>query len=282
MISSPITVNVTDFKKDDLVFDFCQKKYIPKRQYKLDWKGIRMHASQTSWLLHLPLLPAFMRTPEYLHVNGALIVFLGVVLFSAVAYFLLSRQQEKYIVPSPRLTLVSVLDLLIEALYNMVAGVLGEHTPRHFPFIASLFLFVFLCNLLGLLPFSAAPTANLNTAFALGIATFTYYNVMGVKAQGLRAYIHHFFMGLGAFGLPIALLEIVSQMVRPCSLGLRLFVNMHVDHTVVLSFQNLFEWFLPVPLLLFGIVVSTVQAFVFSILTSVYVQMAIETDHEHA
>jgi F-type H+-transporting ATPase subunit a len=77
----------------------------------------------------------------------------------------------------------------------------------------------------------------------------------------------------------VAILEIASQMVRPLSLGVRLFVNMHVDHTVVLSFQNLCAWLLPVPLLLFGIVVATIQAFVFAVLTAIYVQMA--TEHEH-
>jgi F-type H+-transporting ATPase subunit a len=134
------------------------------------------------------------------------------------------------------------------------------------------------CNLLGLIPYSSAPTSSVNTTFALGFAAFVYYNVMGIKEHGLIGYLKHFLMGLGAVGVLVAILEIASQMVRPVSLGVRLFVNMHVDHTVVLTFQNLFAWLLPVPLLMFGIVVSTIQAFVFAVLTAVYVQMA--TEHE--
>ena len=86
-------------------------------------------------------------------------------------------------------------------------------------------------------------------------------------------------MGLGLAGVPIAVLEIVSQGIRPLSLGIRLYVNMFVDHSVVTNFQAVVAYLLPVPLLLFGVVVSTIQAFVFAMLTAVYVQMA--TEHEH-
>jgi F-type H+-transporting ATPase subunit a len=89
-------------------------------------------------------------------------------------------------------------------------------------------------------------------------------------------------MGLGPAGIVIALLEMVSHLIRPFSLGIRLFVNMHVDHAVVHSFSTLTSWstwLVPVPLLLFGIVVCTIQAFVFAMLTAVYVEMA--TAHEH-
>ena len=85
-------------------------------------------------------------------------------------------------------------------------------------------------------------------------------------------------MGLGLFGIPIALLEVVSHFIRPVSLGLRLFINLHIDHMLVSSFQDLFAWLLPVPLLLFGVLVCTIQAFIFATLTAVYIQMATEHD----
>jgi F-type H+-transporting ATPase subunit a len=214
-----------------------------------------------------------------IHVNGAILVFLFLTAISTLAYLGIRRNMEAYLVPNHRVTVVSVVDLVIESLWDMVEGILGHDAAKYFPFIASLFIFILGCNFLGLLPLSAAPTSNVNTTFALGISAFVYYNVMGIREHGLVGYLKHFLMGLGPAGVLVAILEIASQMVRPLSLGVRLFVNMHVDHTVVLSFQNLCAWLLPVPLLLFGIVVATIQAFVFAVLTAIYVQMA--TEHEH-
>jgi len=237
------------------------------------------HHGPESWLSHLPLFPEVLRDPKYVHVNGAILVFLFLTVVSVLAYLLIRNQIEEHIVPKPRFTLVTIVDVMIEGLYNMVVGTLGHHGEKYFSFIGSLFLFVFFSNLLGLLPLSAAPTANTSTTVALGLAAFVYYNMMGIKEHGFVGYLKHFLMGLGPAGVLVALLEMVSHVIRPVSLGLRLFVNMHVDHTVVLSFQNIFAWLLPVPLLLFGIVVCTIQAFVFATLTAVYVQMATEHDH---
>jgi len=233
------------------------------------------HHGPTSWLLKIPFLP---HDAHYLHVNGAILVFLLITLVSVLAYRRIKGHQEKYLIPAPKFTLVSVVDVAIDALYSMVQGTLGDRARKDFPFIASLFLFIFVSNFLGLLPFSAAPTANPNTTFALGLASYVYYNVMGIREHGLKGYLAHFLMGLGPFGIFIALLEMFSHMIRPFSLGLRLFLNLHMDHTIVGTFQSLVAWLVPVPLLIFGVVVCTIQAFVFATLTAVYIQMA--TEHE--
>ena len=145
-------------------------------------------------------------------------------------------------IPSKRASIVNLADVLIEALRGMVTGTLGETGAKYFGFIATIFIFILLGNLLGLTPHGSAPTSSVNTTFALGIATFVYYNLMGVKEQGFVGYLKHFLMGMGPAGIVIAALELVSQAIRPLSLGIRLFVNMYVDHTVVLSFQNVFAW----------------------------------------
>ena len=164
------------------------------------------------------------------------------------------------------------------ACYKWSQGTLGETGTKYFPFISAIFLFVFFCNFLGLIPFAVAPTASINTTLALGICAFVYYNAMGIREQGLGGYLKHFLMGLGPAGILVAVLEIFSQMIRPFSLAIRLFVNMHVDHTLLKSFEALFIWLLPAPLLIMGVVVASIQAFVFAILTAVYIQMA--TEHE--
>jgi len=236
------------------------------------------HHGPTTWLLQLPLLP---HDPKYLHINGAILVFLGIVAFSVIANLAISKGKEAMIVPSKKFSISTIADLLVEGLYNLVTGVLGHHGDHHFSMIASLFIFVWFSNLLGLLPLSSSPSSNVNTTFALGIVSFVYYNLMGIKSHGLVGYGKHFLMGLGIFGIPIALFELLSHAIRPVTLGLRLFVNLHIDHMLVGSFAEVFAWLLPVPLLLFGVVVCTIQAFLFAILTTVYVQMATEHEEEH-
>ncbi len=214
-----------------------------------------------------------------MHINGAILVFLFILATALIFRRILGKNLEKHLVPSPKFGFLTTVDVVVEALYGMVEGTLGPETKKYFPFIGSIFLFVFFSNLMGLLPYSAAATASVNTTFALGLAAFVYYNVMGLKEHGLKNYLAHFLMGLGPFGIFIAVIEIVSHCVRPLSLGVRLFVNMFVDHAVVSSFSSLVAWIVPVPLILFGVVVCTIQAFVFATLTAVYVQMA--TEHEH-
>ncbi|MBI4405408.1 MAG: F0F1 ATP synthase subunit A [Deltaproteobacteria bacterium] len=234
-----------------------------------------MDHGTTSWLLMLPLLP---HDPKYLHVNGAVVVFLIIAVLSVLAKFAIESKVQQYVVPQSRFSLVTFIDFVVEMLHNLVVGILGHHGEKHFPFIASVFMFVFVSNLLGLLPFGGSPSTSVNTTFALGLCSFIYYHASGVKEHGLLGYGKHFLMGLGIFGLPIALLEMVSHVIRPFSLGLRLFVNLFIDHSLVSSFENVCRWLVPVPLLLFGIMVCTIQAFLFTILTSVYIQMA--TEHE--
>lgn len=231
----------------------------------------------TTWILSLPFLS---HDPALVHVNGAILVFILIVAFSLAASIALRRNRARQVTPDGRVSFLNIADAMIEGIHGFITDTLGPEKGEKFvPFIGALFVFILFSNLLGLIPYSSAPTANTNTTFALGIAAFVYYNFLGVREHGLLGYLKHFLMGLGPAGVLVALLEIVSHLVRPLSLGIRLFVNMHVDHEVVLSFQNLFAWLLPVPLLMFGIIVSTIQAFVFAVLTAVYVQMATEHDH---
>jgi len=231
------------------------------------------HQGPTSWLLQIPFLSS---DPHYININAAILVALFLILLGVLFSRILKK--DSTLVPPRRVGLFSVVDVFLDVLYNMVTSVMGHHGKEYYPFIATIFLYVFFCNLIGLLPHSTSPSADTNLTFALGICTFVYYNVKGIKAHGLAGYGKHFLMGLGLFGVPIALVEMVSHLVRPFSLGLRLFINLHIDHMLVLSFSSIQAWLVPVPLMLFGVVVCTIQAFLFAILTTVYVQMATEHD----
>lgn len=236
------------------------------------------HHGPQSWLTQIPGLP---QDEKLIHVNGALLIFAGIVVLSIFARLAINKGIEKMVVPDPKPTIGGFIDVLVEGLYKTVTDILGHHGEQYFAFIASLFLFVLLSNLMGILPLSHSPSSSLNTTVALGLASFVYYNLHGIKAHGLVGYCKHFLMGMGVFGIPIAAFELLSHVLRPATLGLRLFLNMTIDHLLAGSFADLFKWVLPVPLLLFGIVVCTIQAFLFAVLTSVYVQMATEHEEEH-
>jgi F-type H+-transporting ATPase subunit a len=225
--------------------------------------------------LRLPLLP---HDEHYIHVNGAVLVTLFIVIVAFLANRALKGRIEENLVPSPKPSVMNAVDVLVEGLFKMVHDTIGHHGEKYFPMIATLFIFVLFCNLLGLLPHSSAPTANLNTTLGLGAAVFFYYNWMGIREHGIINYGKHFLMGMGFMGVPIAAFELLSHVLRPFTLGLRLFLNMTIDHLLAGSFASLVAWIVPVPLLLFGVVVCTIQAFLFATLTSVYLQMA--TEHE--
>jgi F-type H+-transporting ATPase subunit a len=240
------------------------------------------HHGPPTWLTALPFLP---HDHHYAHVNATVLLVLGFLVVGLIANAAIRKGMDNMIVPRPKFGLVTIVDLLVEGLYNMVKGILGPETDRHFAFIATLFVFVWFSNLFGLLPLSHTPSAEISTTIALGVCSFIYYNVQGIRAHGIVGYGKHFLMGLGFLGVPIAAFELLSHFLRPVTLALRLRLNMHIDHLLAGSFFDLFKWFLPVPLLLFGIVVCTIQAFLFAVLNSVYIQMATEHeehgDHEH-
>ncbi len=238
-----------------------------------------MEHGPTSWLLQIPFLP---HNPELIHVNAGICVFLGICGFSLIANRAIQKRRASMVVPESRFSISTIADLLVEGLYSLVEGVLGHHDgKKHFSIVAALFIFVWFSNLFGMIPLASSPSGNVNTGYALGIVSFLYYNFMGIRSHGLAGYGKHFLMGLGVLGLPIAFFELISHVIRPGTLGARLYINLYIDHVLVGSFQNIFAWLVPVPLLLFGIVVCTIQAFLFAILTTVYVQMATEHEEGH-
>ncbi len=234
------------------------------------------HHGPESWLTKLPFLP---QDRVWESVNGAVLVFTFILVVSFIFNRAIKGKIQENIIPKSKFGLFSVVDLLVEGLYNLIVGIVGHHYGiKVFPFIASVFIYVLLNNLLGLLPLSASPSSAFPIAFALGLSSFVFYNWMGVKSHGAAGYGKHFLMGLGVFGVPIAGFELISHVIRPFTLGLRLRTNMHIDHMLAGAFADLCKWIVPVPLLLFGVVVCTIQAFLFAVLTAVYVQMA--TEHE--
>jgi F-type H+-transporting ATPase subunit a len=189
---------------------------------------------------------------------------------------------EQAVAPAGHFSLKGVLELFTEFIVGLGDIVIGEKGRDYVPMFAALFFFVWINNLMGLIPGMTPATDNVNTTFALGLFTFGMYNYYGVKEHGL-AYFKHF-LGPVLWMAPLMLpIELLGHAVRPLTLGLRLYGNIMADHEVVSVFVGIFEkfWFIPVPAIFYGmgIFVASIQAFVFTMLSMIYVSMATAHDH---
>ena len=190
---------------------------------------------------------------------------------------------EAAVAPAAKFSLKGVYELIVEFIVGLTDMVVGPHGRKFAPMFAAVFFFVWVSNLVGLLPGMTPSTDNLNTTLALGIFTFLVYNYYGFKEHGLVNYLKHF-MGPVLFLAPLMIvIELIGHLVRPLTLGLRLYGNIMADHTVLSVFIGMFEklWFIPVPAIFYGmgIFVASMQAFVFTMLTMIYVSMAVAHDH---
>ena len=193
------------------------------------------------------------------------------------------------LIPSSRFSVRNFFEIFTEALSDLVKPSLGSKTATYFPLLATLFIYILVMNLQGIVPGFQPPTANVNTNAAMALAVFVIYNVQGVRTQGLIPYLKHF-MGPVIFIAPLMVaVEIFSHLARPLTLTLRLYGNMFGDHTVLNTFlfglpQELGMPFLAVALpaifVGLGVFVSFIQALVFTLLSTMYIALAVE-DHHH-
>ena len=188
---------------------------------------------------------------------------------------------DSAIVPDKGISFRNIFESFGEFLYNLAVSIMGEkETKKYFTLIVTLFMVIFFNNVIGVIPGFLPPTDNLNTTLAMGLFVFIYYNYQGIRVQGFVGHIKHF-LGPVAFLAPLMLIiELISHAVRPISLGLRLKGNMEGDHLVLGIFQDLVPYIIPVPFYALGIFVSFVQAFVFTLLTMIYIGSAVE-HHDH-
>jgi F-type H+-transporting ATPase subunit a len=156
---------------------------------------------------------------------------------------------------------------------------MGQHGyESHLPFVTTILLFVLLCNLLGLLPGIPTPSADPVVPLGIAIVTFVYYNWHGVRAQGPIGYLKHF-MGPIWWIAPLMFpIEIISNLARVMSLTVRLYANMFASDLLTLVFFSLIPIGIPVIFLGLHLGVALIQAYVFMLLTMIYLAEA--TAHE--
>ncbi len=219
---------------------------------------------------------------EYIHVATALIVSLFLIVFAVLGRVALGTG-EAAIGPSGKLSIKGVFELITEFIVSLTVMVIGEKGRHYTPMFAAIFLFIFINNITGLLPGMTPATDNMNTTIAVGLFSFIIYNLFGLKEHGI-AYLKHFLgpsLPWYLFFIPIMMLciELISHTVRPFSLALRLRGNMTGDHAVLSAFLDLVPIVVPVAFYCLGLFVCFMQAFVFTLLTMIYVSMAISHDH---
>ncbi len=207
---------------------------------------------------------------------AVLILILGIIYRSQTA------NVANGMIPDKGITFRNIIEAFGEFIYGIAKATMGgeKEARQFFPIIMFLFLFIFLSNFIGLIPGFFPPTDNLNTTLALGIFVFLYYNYQGIKAQGLVGHIKHFMGPVMYLAILIFPIEIISHAVRPVSLGLRLRGNMFGDHLVLSIFSDLTPYIVPIVFMVLGLFVCFIQAFVFCLLTMVYISLATAV-HDH-
>lgn len=172
----------------------------------------------------------------------------------------------------------NVIEVIFEGLNNYVEEIMGPHGKPYFSLIGTLFLFILVGNLMGLIPGFNSPTSNLNMTAALSLSVFAATHIIGVGKHGLSYFKH--FMGPVTWLAPLMIpIEVISHLARPVSLSFRLFGNMVAKHELMLVLAALAPFFAPVPILGLGLFVAFVQAGVFTLLTMLYLAGSIEEAH---
>lgn len=189
-------------------------------------------------------------------------------------------------------------ELLVESLNNFTVAIIGHGGEKYTPLVGTIFIYIFLMNLWGQIPGFHSPTANLSITFALGFVVFVYVQLQGIRNLGAGNYVQHFAGGsmpwqgvlIPIKGLLLFPVELISEIVKPFTLAIRLFGNVFGEDVILLVLAGLGFTILGVPglplhfpLILLALLTSFVQAMVFAILTCIYLSMMQHHhDEEHA
>ena len=209
-----------------------------------------------------------------IHVPDHVVMGLFVMTLTAALFIPLSRRlsMER---PSK---LQQVVELFVEAFSELMEDVIGPGARRRFmPMVGALGVFIFLSNMSGLFFFLHPPTTNTNTTFALALTAWFYYHFVGLRKHGL-AYFKQFLGPIPALFFLFIPLELISHFARALSLGLRLYGNIFGEHLVTSVFFMI-PFIIPFPMMALGLFGGTLQAFVFCMLTIVYIAGAEASEH---
>jgi F-type H+-transporting ATPase subunit a len=216
---------------------------------------------------------------------GALLVLAGLSVRRRIA------EPEGGVIPDEGVTIRNLIEIIVEWLSGMARERMGPDWRKYFPLVGTMFFFILVSNLMGLIPGFDGSTSDANTTWAWAIMSWIFYTGIGIKAHGHRYLVK--FMGPSFFEkeiagrtvhfrllIPIFMpLEMVLDLARMLTLAVRLLANMFADHTVIAVWLSLVPLGVPAIFMGLGIVISVLQAFVFSLLTMIYIGLALDEPH---
>ena len=177
------------------------------------------------------------------------------------------------------------LELGVLAVRNMIEEIIGPHGLKYFPVVMTFAVLILVSNLMGMFPLFVAPTSATSVTFALGLASFLYYNGVGIKENGIIGHLKHFAGPIWWIAPLIFPIELISNLIRPFSLGIRLFGNMFADEQVSVTVAGIYpqvtHWLVPALLMPLGLFVAIIQTFVFILLSQLYLSEVSHAPHHH-
>lgn len=187
--------------------------------------------------------------------------------------------------PDDRLSARTLAELVADLIRSITSGMLSKRDAKlFFPLICALFVYIFACNILTIVPGFVPPTDNISTNVGMALIVFLTFNVIGLVRDPV-GYVKHLWGPVPLLGLLLFPIEVFSLCLRPLTLSFRLAVNLFADH-LVYGIANDMMFIFAFPLMFLAILVSAVQAFVFSLLSVVYLHLALphhsDEHDEHA
>ena len=173
-----------------------------------------------------------------------------------------------------------ILEALVGGLLSLLRENVGPRGRRFLGLVGTLALFIWISNLCGLVPYLSSPTVSINMPVGCAIVAFLYYNYQGIRAHGAKKYFAHFLGPSPWLAIVMLPVEIISHVSRILSLSVRLFGNIFGEELVVIVLAFLIPFVVPLPMMAFGVFGSTLQAFVFTMLTVIYLGGAVAAE-EH-
>jgi F-type H+-transporting ATPase subunit a len=176
------------------------------------------------------------------------------------------------------------LEVGVLAVRSMLEDIVGPHGLQFFPVVMTFAVLILISNLMGLFPLFMSPTSATSVTFALGLSSFVYYNSIGIKQNGLFGHLKHFAGPIWWIAPLIFPIELISNFIRPFSLGIRLFGNMFADEKVMDTVSHLAPgktyWLVPVVLMPLSVFVAFIQTFVFILLSQLYLSEVSHAPHD--
>ena len=185
---------------------------------------------------------------------------------------------EAGLLPDEGFSIRNIFEILVEMMADQGRSIIGEGYRAYFPLVGTIFFFILVSNLMGLFPGLGGATSYVETTTAWAIISVVIAEYVGIRTHGF-GYIKHFLGPVWWLSPVFFVLEIPLHLARVLTLSVRLLANMFADHTIVAAWLALVPFVIPAGFMGLGLVIAVLQAFVFSLLTMIYIGLALEEAH---